>query len=65
MHGTEAQLAALDPAAVLGLRHIGYGAEALVERERVPAGTEITPVGLEDIFVFMVKDARGPARVQA
>lgn len=65
VHGTEAQLAALDPAAVLGLRHIGYGAEALVEREKVPAGMEITPVGLEDIFVFMVKDARGPARVQA
>ena len=65
VHGTEAQLAALNPAAVLGLRHIGYGAEALVEREKVPAGMEITPVGLEDIFVFMVKDARGPDRVQA
>ena len=58
VHGTEAQISALDPAAVLGLRHAGYGAEALAERRKIPAGMEITPAGLEDVFVFMVKDAR-------
>lgn len=59
VHGTEAELSALDPAAVFGLRRAGYGAEALAERRKIPAGMEITPAGLEDVFVFMVKDARG------
>lgn len=55
VHGTAEQLSALEPAAVLGMRHTGYGAEALVIRKRVPAGMTISPVELEELFVFMAK----------
>ncbi len=56
VHGTAEQLSGLAPAALLGRRRTAYGEEALVERRRVPAGLKITPVNLEDIFVFMVRD---------
>lgn len=56
VHGTPEQLSALDPACILGKRRAGYAEEALVLREELPAGMEASPVGLEDIFVFMAKN---------
>ena len=53
-HGTAAQLAALD-AQVYGKRVTPYGAEALVRRDALPAGAELTPVSIEELFVLMVK----------
>ncbi len=54
-HGTAAQLAALD-AQVYGKRVTPYGAEALVRRDALPAGAELTPVSIEELFVLMVKE---------
>lgn len=45
----------LDPAAILHRRVTAWGAEAVVRRDAVPAGTEAAPVGLEELFVQMVK----------
>lgn len=53
-HGTAAQLAALD-VRVYGKRVTPYGAEALVRRDALPAGAELTPVSIEELFVLMVK----------
>ena len=53
-HGTVAQLAALD-VRVYGKRVTPYGAEALVRRDALPAGAELTPVSIEELFVLMVK----------
>ena len=53
-HGTAAQLAALD-ARVYGKRVTPYGAEALVRRDAMPAGAELAPVSIEELFVLMVK----------
>ena len=53
-HGTAAQLAALD-AQVYGKRVTPYGVEALVRRDALPAGAELTPVSIEELFVLMVK----------
>ena len=53
-HGTAAQLTALD-AQVYGKRVTPYGAEALVRRDALPAGAELTPVSIEELFVLMVK----------
>ena len=53
-HGTAAQLAALD-VRVYGKRVTPYGAEALVRRDAMPAGAELTPVSIEELFVLMVK----------
>ena len=53
-HGTAAQLAALD-VRVYGKRVTPYGAEALVCRDAMPAGAELAPVSIEELFVLMVK----------
>ena len=55
-HGTAAQLAALDTR-VYGKRVTAYGVEALVRRDAMPAGAELTPVSIEELFVLMVKGA--------
>ena len=52
-----AQLARIDPAAILHRKETPYGAEALVLREAVPAGTEVKTLGIEELFIHMVKEA--------
>ena len=50
-----AELAALDPAAVLGKRETPYGVEALLKRENAPRGMELGRVDVEELFVLMAK----------
>ena len=47
----------LDPVAVCGKRATPYGTEYLVRRGAVPAGTTLGQVGIEELFVFMAKEA--------
>ena len=47
----------LDPAAVCGRRNTPYGTEYLVRRGAVPAGLALGQVNIEDLFVFMAKEA--------
>ncbi len=54
---TQAQLAQLDPAAVMGRKESAYGAEAIVRKDMVPAGTHLSPVDIEQLFIFMTKEA--------
>ena len=56
-HGTAGQLEELDKNAIVSRRVTAYGAEALVKRELVPAGSTLTPVSIEELFVLMVKGA--------
>ena len=35
-----------------------YKRQAVVERSRVPAGMQISPVGLEELFVYMARGDR-------
>ena len=58
LRGTAAQLAELDPAAVRYKKESPYGAEALVLRHALPPGTAVSPVSIEELFVFMVKEAK-------
>jgi len=51
------RLSELEPGAILTSRVTPYGAESIVRRDGVPAGTELGPVSIEDIFVGMVKGA--------
>ena len=55
LHCTRDTMDALDPAAVLGKRESPYGVEAIVERDLVPAGWELGPVDLEQLFIVMAK----------
>lgn len=55
----EADIDALSAGAVLTKRSTPYGAEAVVRREKLPAGAETGPVTLEELFVAMIREARG------
>lgn len=45
----------LDRAAILHRKDTGYGCEALVLRSAVPSGMAVSPVSIEELFVYMVK----------
>lgn len=53
----EKTLSAIEPSAVIGKRVSAFGVEAIVQRDTVPEGVSIAPVGIEELFVFMVKEA--------
>jgi ABC-2 type transport system ATP-binding protein len=55
---THEQLPLLSPAAVLHRKENPYGAEVLMLREAVPEDWKISPVSIEELFVFMVKEAK-------
>ncbi len=55
---THEQLEVLSPDAVLHRKENPYGAEVLVLREAVPEGWKISPVSIEELFVFMVKETK-------
>ena len=55
---THEQLPLLSPTAVLHRKENPYGAEVLVQRDAVPADWKISPVSIEELFVFMVKEAK-------
>ena len=56
-HCTEEQLRELDPSAIRGKKVSNYGVQALVRRDAVPADMNLSPVTIEELFVFMIKDA--------
>lgn len=47
----------IEPAAVCGQRATPYGTEYLLRRSAVPAGIPLGQVNIEDLFVFMAKEA--------
>ena len=52
------ELGNIDSGAVIGKKQSAYGAEAIVLREAIPSGLSVSPVDLEQLFIFMVKEAR-------
>ncbi len=52
------QMDGLDSSAILHRKDGKYGSEALVLRSGVPAGMEINPISIEELFVYMVKEAK-------
>lgn len=55
VHCTGAQLEELALDAVVGKRESSYGVEAMVFRNRIPAGWEVSPIDIEQLFIFIVK----------
>lgn len=51
------QLSALPPEAVIGRKETAYGVEAIAARDAVPAGLPLSPIDIEELFIFMVKEA--------
>lgn len=58
VHCTSEQLKELDPRAIKHKKESPYGAEAMVLRNAVPVGMNISPISIEELFVFMVKEAK-------
>lgn len=57
IHCTAEELGSLSPDAVIHKKENAYGAEAMVRRSEVPSGIGVSPVSIEELFVFMIKEA--------
>lgn len=53
---SSAQLANIDIKAIKGKRENAYGVEALVERSLIDRTVKVSPVSIEELFIFMVKE---------
>lgn len=58
IHCTAEELQKLPANAVKHTKENPYGVEAMVKRSVVSAGVNISPISIEELFVFMVKEAR-------
>ena len=58
IHCTVEQLSELDKEVIKYKKETPYGAEAIVLRKDAPEGFKLSPVSIEELFVFMVKEAK-------
>lgn len=58
IHCTAQQLGEIDPSAVKQKKESSYGVEAIVLRKAIPTNINISPISIEELFVFMVKEAK-------
>ena len=58
LYCTAEELRQLPSEAVRYVKENPYGAEAMVRRSAVPDGLHVSPISIEELFVFMVKEAR-------
>ncbi len=58
IHCTAEQLQSIPPEAIKHKKESPYGVEALVLRSRVPSDLHISPISIEELFVYMVKEAQ-------
>ena len=55
---TVEQLSELDKEVIKYKKETPYGAEAIVSRKDAPNGFKLSPISIEELFVFMVKEAK-------
>ena len=58
IHCTVEQLSKVDKNAIKYRKETPYGAEVIVSRGYAPDGFKLSPISIEELFVFMVKEAR-------
>ena len=58
IHCTSEEIQNLPAEAIKYKKENPYGIEAMVRRGAVPAGVNVSPISIEELFVFMVKEAR-------
>ena len=56
------KLLSIDPSAILHRKEGPYGAEAVLRRDALPAGTEPGRLGIEELFVHMVRGEPGAGK---
>ena len=55
---SDEQLRELDPAAVKYIKQTFYGNEAIILRNGIPSNMIVSPISIEELFVYMVKEER-------
>ena len=58
IHCTVEQLSELDEEVIKYRKETPYGAEVIVPRKDAPDGFKLSPISIEELFVFMVKEAK-------
>jgi len=58
LHCTADELQGIPSDAVRYKKETAYGVEAMVLRNAVPSGIHISPISIEELFIFMVKEAK-------
>lgn len=58
IHCTSEKMQNLPAEAIKYKKENPYGIEAMVLRSAVPAGVNVSPISIEELFMFMVKEAR-------
>ena len=48
----------IDKEYVIGKKESAYGVEAIVAREAIPRDMDVSPIDIEQLFIFMVKEAK-------
>lgn len=56
VHATAEEIDRFDHADVIGRKDGRFGTEAIVRREAVRPGMQVSPVSIEELFVFMAKE---------
>ena len=58
IHCSATEFEKIEPSAVKSKKESPYGVEAVVERRSVSADTEISPVGVEELFVVLMREEK-------
>ncbi|MBR6578641.1 MAG: ABC transporter ATP-binding protein [Clostridia bacterium] len=56
IHCSSEELAHIEPQFIKHKKETSYGIEAMVLREKTPADFKISPISVEELFLFMVKE---------
>lgn len=57
IHCTAAEIENIEHSAIKHKKENPYGVEAIVLREKAPAGITVSPISIEELFIYMVKEA--------
>lgn len=60
VQGTLEEIYAIDRTKILSEKHTAYGASAILRREDAPRGMHTSPIGMEELFIAMVKGGEHP-----
>ncbi len=55
IHCTAEQLSEIEPKAIIGKKESEYGIEAMIERSSAPKDISVSPIDIEQLFVYMMR----------
>ncbi len=58
LHCTKEELDALSEDAILQKKINSYGAKAIVKRDLVPGAMQLSPIDIEELFIYMIKEEK-------